>query len=164
MSDLIYPLLRKGQSLHHIYETHKDEILVSERTLYSFIKQGNLESGPLDMPRMVKYKSRVNTNHKKLKIDKKCYIGRSYSDYKKLLDENPDIAVVQMDSVIGTKGSNVLLTIHFINCSLMLAFLRDRNDSQSVIDAFNKLNDILGINDFKKLFPITLGDRGNPDK
>jgi IS30 family transposase len=161
VSDLTYPLLRKGQSLHHIYETHKDEILVSERTLYSFIKQGSLEAGPLDMPRMVKYKLRVNTNHKKLKVDKKCYIGRSYADYNIYLAENPDIAVVQMDSVIGTKGSNVLLTIHFINCSLMLAFLRDRNDSKSVIAAFNKLNDTLGINDFKKLFPLSLGDRGS---
>jgi hypothetical protein len=30
-----------------------------------------------------------------------------------------DTAEVQMDSVIGTKGSKVLLTIYFVNLSLM---------------------------------------------
>ena len=44
-----------------------------------------------------------------------------------------------MDSVEGRKGGKVLLTIHFVNCSLMLAFLREHNDAQSVIDIFNEL-------------------------
>ena len=42
-----------------------------------------------------------------------------------------------MDSVEGIKGGKVLLTIHFVNCSFMLVFLRDYNDAQSVIDIFN---------------------------
>jgi len=49
-----------------------------------------------------------------------------------------------MDSVVGTKGGKVLLTIHFVESSLMLAFLRDANTSQSIIDIFNALDRILG--------------------
>ena len=38
------------------------------------------------------------------------------------MQKNPDTAVVQMDSVIGTIGGKCLLTIHFVESSLMLAF------------------------------------------
>ena len=56
-----------------------------------------------------------------------------------------------MDTVEGNKGGKVLLTIHFVNCSFMLAFIREHNDAQSVIDIFNKMQDILGIKKFKEL-------------
>lgn len=63
-----------------------------------------------------------------------------------------------MDSVIGSKGGKCLLTIHFVECSLMLAFLRDANTSKSVIDIFNHLDQILGKDIFNKLFPVILTD------
>ena len=44
-----------------------------------------------------------------------------------------------MDTVEGIKGGKVLLTIHFVNCSFMLSFLREHNDAQSVIDVFNSI-------------------------
>lgn len=77
------------------------------------------------------------------------------------MEEHPDTNVVQMDSVEGIKGGKVLLTLHFVNCSFMLAFLRDRNDAQSVIDIFNELNNKLGTDTFKKLFPVILTDNGS---
>lgn len=72
-------------------------------------------------------------------MDKHCLEGRTYEDYLKYMEEHPDTPVVQMDSVEGRKGGKVLLTIHFVNCSLMLAFLIEHNDAQSVIDVFNNL-------------------------
>ena len=74
---------------------------------------------------------------------------------------NPDTPIVEMDSVEGKKGGKVLLTIHFVNCSFMLAFIRKHNDAQSVIDIFNHLQDILGINKFKELFVVILTDNGS---
>ena len=66
-----------------------------------------------------------------------------------------------MDSVIGTIGGKSLLTIHFVESSLMLAFLRDANTSQSVIDIFNAMDKILGPELFEKLFPVILTDNGS---
>lgn len=66
-----------------------------------------------------------------------------------------------MDSVIGRVGGKVLLTLHFVKAEFMLAFLRDANDSQSVIEVFDGLNERLGIDMFKKLFPVLLGDNGS---
>ncbi len=52
----------------------------------------------------------------------------------------------------------MLLTIHFNNCGFMLAFLREHNTSQSVIDIFNDLYSILGKDVFRRLFPVILTD------
>ena len=41
------------------------------------------------------------------------------------MKENPDTPVTELDSVEGTKGGKVLLTIHFEKAEMMLAFLRD---------------------------------------
>ena len=80
---------------------------------------------------------------------------------KKYIQENPATPIVEMDTVEGKKGGKVLLTIHFVNCSFMLAFIREHNDAQSVIDIFNNLQDILGIDKFKELFILILTDNGS---
>ena len=43
----------------------------------------------------------------------------------------------------------------------MLALIREHNDAQSVIDIFNKLDDVLGTETFKKLFVIILTVNGS---
>jgi IS30 family transposase len=159
-NDLITPLVKKGQSFNHIYATHINEIPVCIKTLYNYQHSGFFEVDNFDHPRLVRFKKRINTNRAKRKIDKKCYIGRTFDDYEDFINNHPDIPIVQMDSVEGTKGGKVLLTIHFVNCSLMLAFIRERNTAQSVIDVFNNLYEKLGKNAFKKLFPVLLTDRG----
>ena len=62
---------------------------------------------------------------------------------------------------MGRKGGKVLLTIHFVNISFMLAFIREHNDSQSVIDIFNNIQSILGIEKFRELFIVILTDNGS---
>lgn len=75
--------------------------------------------------------------------------------------EYVDTAVVQMDSVIRSRGGKVLLTVYFVNVSLMLGFLRDVNTSKSVIDIFDGLYEKLGGRDFQRLFPVVLTDNGS---
>ena len=77
------------------------------------------------------------------------------------MEKHPDTAVVQMDSVIGSRGGKVLLTVYFVNVSLMLGFLRDANTSKSVIDIFDGLYEKLGGQDFRRLFPVILTDNGS---
>ncbi len=81
--------------------------------------------------------------------------------FLKYMEENPDTPIVEMDTVEGRKGGKVLLTIHFVNSSFMLAFIREHNDAESVINIFNKLQDILGLTKFKELFIIILTDNGS---
>ena len=112
----------------------------------------------IDLPRKVRYSARRVACH--LKVDKACRIGRTYEDFKGYLLEYPDLAITQLDSVEGKKGSKVLLTIHFVKAEFMLAFLRDHNDSQSVIDIFERLYFELRPDRFCSLFKVCLADNG----
>jgi IS30 family transposase len=159
LNAIISPLAQKGQSVHQIYATHKDELMCSEKTIYNYIDACLFNVRNIDLPRKVRFRERYKKPE--FKVDKGCRIGRNYDDFNAFLDKNPDISVVQMDSVIGSRGGKCLLTIHFVDTSLMLAFIRDANTSQSVIDIFNILEDDIGNEIFKRLFPVILTDNGS---
>lgn len=160
MDSIVSPLLIKGQSLHHIAVHHADELMKSERTLYAYINSGLFTARNIDMPRTVRMRPRRNVS-KNLKVDKSCRAGRGFSCFQAYIGQHPDLCARQMDSVEGVKGGAVLLTIHFVEQGLQLAFLRQHNDSQSVIDIFNRLYLELGPDIFIELFPILLADNGS---
>jgi len=158
LDEFITPLIKQQQSPHHICVTNRDSIMVSERTIYRLVDARILSARNLDLPRKVRYRARKKTVH--AKVDKSCRIGRDYECYLTYIEDNPDIPVTQLDSVEGKKGGKVLLTIHFVKAEMMLAFLREHNDSKSVIDIFDDLYHVLGLVNFTKLFKVCLADNG----
>lgn len=159
LNKIISPLAQKGQSVHQIYVTHEDELMCSEKTIYNYIDACLFDVRNIDLPRKVKFRERYKKPE--FKVDKGCRIGRNYNDFQTFLAKNQDTTVVQMDSVIGSKGGKCLLTIHFLDTSLMLAFLRDANTSKSVTDIFETLYATLGKEVFTALFPVILTDNGS---
>ena len=159
INEIITPLIRNGQSIHQIYVNNVDRLMCSEKTLYNYVDACLFDVRNIDLPRKVKYRPRYKAPE--FKVDRACRNGRTYADFETFVTNNPELSVVQMDSVIGTIGGKVLLTIHFVETSFMLAFLRDANTSQSVIDIWNQLNEKLGNRDFNKLFPVILTDNGS---
>ena len=156
---LISPLIRQGQSPHHVYVTNDDSIMVSERTIYRLIDSRSISAMNLDLPRKMKFKAR--RKKKEFKVDKACRIGRDFNCFLKFMEENPDLPVTQLDSVEGKKGGKVLLTIHFVKCEMMLAFLRDANTAKSVSDIFDSLYEELGDAEFESIFKVCLADNGS---
>lgn len=167
LDKIIKPLIDQGHSVHHILANNKDSIMVCEKTIYKYIEVGALSVKNIDLPRKVRYRPRKK-KQMGYKVDKRCLEGRRYEDYLRFIDENKDIATVQMDTVEGTKGGKVLLTIHFVDTSFMLMFIRDANDSKSVTDCFEMIYQAIEKEHYMKLFPVLLTDNGsefsNPDK
>lgn len=159
LDSILSPLLKKGQSIHHICVHNADIIMYDQKTIYNYMDANLFSASNLDMPRKVKFRQRKKK--RELKVDKACFLGRNYTDFLAFCVQNPDMPTVQMDTVEGDKGGKVLLTLHFTNTSLMLAFLRDCNNSRSVTDIFNTLYKQLGAPLFRKLFPVILTDRGS---
>lgn len=159
INEIVSPLIKNGQSIHHIWKNNKDILMVSEKTLYNLLNAGAFSATKLDCPRIVRMRPRQKTPAPK--VDRHCYDGRTYDDFIQFMMEHPDTPVVQMDSVIGRKGGKVLLTIFFQNCNLLLAFLRDHNTARSVTDVFEDLYSRLGHVDYCRLFPVILTDRGS---
>ena len=67
LNELLYPLIaQQGQSIHHVYIHHKNEIMFSEKTLYKIIDAGILKVRNIDLPRQVTYKKERNLQDTKL--------------------------------------------------------------------------------------------------
>ena len=160
LNKTLSPLIKNGQSIHHISLNHSDEIHYSEKTLYNFMDAGLLDAKNLDLPRKVRFRVK-RKKPSEFKVDKKCRIGRTYEDFLKYCGEHPEQHVVEIDSVEGVKGSAVLLTIYFRQQNLQLAYFRAANDSKSVTEIFHHLHDSLGSELFRKLFPVLLADNGS---
>jgi IS30 family transposase len=160
LDDFISPLIKRGQSIHHICSNNTDTIMCSEKTIYNYVNFNLFSARNIDLPRKVRYRSRKKSTDS-FKINKSCRVGRTYEDFITYMNNNPDTPVVEMDSVEGVKGGKVLLTIHFKEAQFMIAFLRDANTSKSVIDIFENLYIELGNETFNKLFPVILTDNGS---
>jgi IS30 family transposase len=158
LDQLVSPLIQRGQSVHHILANNPDQFRVSEKSIYRYVSGGLLKARNVDMPRVCRLKPRKSkpVEHK---IDSACRIGRNYADFGKFM-EYSGVFAVEMDSVTGRIGGKVLLTLMFKSCDFMLAFIRDRNTSQSVIDIFDRLYGLLGADSFRSLFPVILTDNG----
>lgn len=160
LDSVVSPLLLKGQSIHHICQHHADSIMQSEKTIYTYVDNNLFSARNIDMPRKVRLRPRKK-KPVAFRVDRKCRTGRTYQDYRAYRELFPDTPVVELDSVEGVRGGKVLLTLHFVQSSLMLAFLRDANDSQSVIDIFETLYLELRPDIFMELFPLLLADNGS---
>lgn len=159
IDNLVSPLIENGQPLSHIYNTHEDAIPCSERTLYNLIDKGHLRVRNIDLRRKVTYKPRKKQKSKDTKGTHR--IGRSYKDFNEATSKQPALEVVEMDTVIGRKGGKVLLTLLFRKSNTMFVKLLDRNTQKCVIKAFNEISDEIGLDLFRKNFPLIITDNGS---
>lgn len=156
LNDLLMPLVNKGQSINHIFATHSDEIRLSKKTIYNYIDQSAFRVRNIDLPKKVRYKQR-HSHEVLMKFDYQYRKGRTYTDFTSFMEQNPKLPIVEMDTVIGARNSGkVLLTILFRDTNFMLIFLLPDKSHQSVLHVFDKLTSLLGIELFRKLFPVRM--------
>ena len=67
MNEILTPLIKKGQSIAHIYVTHADDLNCSKRTIYTYIDKGLFDIKNMDLRRKVKYKKRKNSTKTPIK-------------------------------------------------------------------------------------------------
>ena len=160
IGELIEPLVAKGQSINQILVNHREEIGLSEKTIYNYIDSNAFKVKNIDLPKKVVYRQR----RKKPVLTKMEYAyrrGRTIEDFNSYLDEHPGISVVEMDTVKSKRGSKkTILTMIFRNSNLMLGFLMEQGSKECVLSVFDLLTAGLGLDTFRKLFPVILTDNG----
>jgi IS30 family transposase len=161
MNDVLTPLVKKGQSIAHIYATHADDLKCSRRTMYTYIDNGVFDVRNIDLRRKVKYKKRKKATDTSAK-DRSYRKGHNYDDFLKRIEKDPDVSIVEMDCVEGSKSSRkVLLTMTFRRTNLVLIFLLESQTQVEVQRVFDLLEKELGSVLFRKLFTIILTDGGS---
>ncbi|MBR5793925.1 MAG: IS30 family transposase [Anaerotignum sp.] len=160
LNDLLMPLIAKGQSINHIFASHADEIGLSEKTIYNYIDMNAFHIRNIDLPKKVRYRQR-HPHEIVMKRDYQYRKGRSYTDFISFVEQNQKLAIWEMDTVKGSRGSQqVLLTMILRDTNFMLIFLLPDGTQKSVLTVFDKLTLLLGIETFRRIFPVILTDNG----
>lgn len=162
IDEMVSPLIYNGLSPYHIKQTYGDKLPVSEATLRKLIAQGELNARNINLRDQVKRRPRKKSTQKlhneTLSVLK---IGHKYEDYLQYMSTH-DTYAVQMDCVEGKKeDSAVLLTLHFPQFRMQLAYIMDEHTSACVVSALDKLEESLGSDLFKQIFPVILTDNGH---
>ena len=132
LAEVIAPLAKKGQSFYQILHNHP-EIDLSDKTLYTYVALGVFKDYGLDsftlkervQRKQYTYKERNNTE-KPLKPED-IYKKRTYNDFQKFKVANPNVCVVQMDTLYNSPEGPYVQTFFFENSSFMLGlFIRKR--------------------------------------
>lgn len=160
MNDILSPLIKKGQSIAHIYATHAEELHCSRRTVYEYINAGIFDVKNIDLRRKVRYKKRKKSTETSL--DNRSYRqGHTYAEFRELVESGYSGNIVEMDTVEGKKGTKpCLMTMLFRSCNLMLVFLLESQTQAEVSKVFNRMKQELGRDLFKRLFEVILTDNG----
>lgn len=113
------------------------------------------------MPRKVRYKKRKENENQRIRREIAIRKGRTYEDFKEYIGKHPECSIVEMDTVEGIKGGKVFLTLLFRHSKFMLVYLMDNKTMECVEKVFNKIKEIVGIGNFKRVFEVILTDNGS---
>ena len=168
VDELVTRLVKKGQPLTHIYAEHEAEMPLSLRSLYNYIDAGELSIKNIDLRRKVGYKARRKKKDSEESpkgfANQKYREGRTYDDFEFYM-KHTGLSALEMDTVKGTlKRGKRLLTMIFQDNSVMLLFLMPDGTRDSVKRVFDFLERGLGLERFRRLFPVILTDNGSEFK
>ena len=156
------PLIKKGQTINHLYINHPDILDFSKPTFYNHINNGVFEFGPLDFPRIVKYKKRKNSNKRRTRKEREILVNRKYTNFIEFISNNPDLNIVEMDTVEGLQTeSDCFLTLLWRKSKFMLIFKLESQTTEEVTRIFKTLQTLIPLDIYKNLFQVILTDNGH---
>lgn len=155
---IISEAVQNGQHIYHIIQSNN--LPISTATVYRHIQKRYYSITPMDLPRAVKFKPR-NSKESDY-VPKWAREDRTFDDFLAFMEDNSDMPLVQLDTVIGRIGGKVIMTIHFLNSDFMIGLLLE---NKTAAEAANKIQTLktelraLGFN-FGDIAPLLLTDNG----
>lgn len=161
IANIIVPLINQGQSIYQILSTHK-EINLSEKTIYNYIDMGVFKKyGLINLSLKEKVNRKQFKNKYKKRKEPANYTGRKYEDYLNFIKDNPNAITVEMDTVMNSVSGPYIQTFIFPNTSFMIGFLHKEKTCDSMSKTLDNLQELLGDENYNKLFSLILTDRGS---
>ena len=162
INETITPLVKKEQTTNHLYINHPDILDFSKSSFYHYIKDGIFEFGPLDFPRIVKYKKRKYSNKRRTRKEREILVNRKYTNFIEFISNNPDLNIVEMDTVEGLQTeSDCFLTLLWRKSKFMLIFKLESQTTEEVTRIFKTLQTLIPLDIYKNLFQVILTDNGH---
>lgn len=166
INKIVTPLIKdKGQSLHHVYVTNPLlHDICSERTIRRLIYDRYLDVKSHDLPRFVRFEHKqqylIVRENKIANIER--MFQRTFTDFLKFTKRNPELSIVQYDSVIGqVDDKRAILTITFPKERFQFGRIIHKGDPVFVIQTMHWLFKLIGYDKTRKIFAINLADNGS---
>ena len=161
MDSIVSAGVKKGQSLHHIYANSPElQAMCCERTVRRYLYRGCLTAKAHELPRYVRYQHKYDYPEKRKPVNVDKMFGRTFSDFKKHVAENPGENVWQYDSVEGkATDKKAILTITYPEFRFQFGFLITKHSANSVLAKIRKLQKLLGER-YWEIFQVNLSDNG----
>ena len=161
LNNLVKEKTDMGQSIYHI--THSNDLPVSTKTIYNYTNKGYLTTKPIDLPRAVKLKKRKKLP-KKYEYNENSAIdrsGRKFSDFLRFKTLTSLDNYCEMDFLGESDDSEqrILCLTHTCAMAPFMFVLKKNCGKEDVVAVFDKLEETLGIDLFKKVFGVILTDR-----
>ena len=86
--------------------------------------------------------------------------GAALEEWERKYADHPGVGPVYMDLVIGRPGGVCLMTLHWLNAGFMVGILIPNKCAENVTAVSDRLYAELGADEFSRLFPVILTDRG----
>lgn len=155
---IISEAVQNGQHIYHIIQSNN--LPISTATVYRHIQKRYYSITPMDLPRAVKFKPR-NSKESDY-VPKWAREGRTFDDFLAFVEDNSDIPLVQLDTVIGRIGGKVIMTIHFVNSDFMIGLLLENKTAAEAATKIQALKADLKALDFNfgDIAPLLLTDNG----
>ena len=164
LNNIVSPLIFKGQSIHHIYETNpRLKTICCERTIRRLLYDRYFDAKAHNLLRYARFKhSKKRLNHEVNKIiNIERLFKRTFTDFKKYTKSHPDKRVVQFDSVIGKRtDKTAILTVTFPKERFQFGIKIKKGDPESVYSNLHQFFLRIGQKRTKEIFPILLADNG----
>lgn len=164
INDIIAPLMvHKHHSVNHVFISHPECFPFSKSTFYRYIDLGVVNIKNIDLQRKVRFRVKKEYDYSRQSIDRQYRLSRMYHDFQDYMELHSGASVVEMDTVIGTKGGKggkCMLTLLFRQFNFMLIYLLPYKKSEHVTKVFLSLHDLLGDVEFSRLFEVILTDNG----
>lgn len=97
---IISTAIKNGQHIYHAIKAN--DLTVSVATVYRHIKKNYYSISELELPRAVKFKPRNKKGNEY--VPKWAKDGRTFNDFLGFIEDNSDIPLVQLDTVISKSG------------------------------------------------------------
>ena len=165
INSIVSPLIKdNGQSIHHVFVSHPLLAKIcSERTIRRLIYDRYLDVKAHDLPRYVRFEHKPQyayVRENKVANIERMY-QRTYTDFVKFTKRNPDLSIVQYDSVIGMVDDyQAILTITFPKERFQFGRLIKKSSPDSVQSTMNWLFRLIGYEKAKEIFKVNLADNG----
>lgn len=121
-------ILVNKESIYNV-KLKNPELPVSESTIRRYINNGYLKAKAIDLPRTVQRIYKKEYSYERKRTNPRLLANRTFEDYKKYIENNPDAIVLEVDTVVGKKtDKRVVLTLFETKSKYQFAFVVQKNE------------------------------------